>query len=162
MHPTNIQCITVPRIISTSLPAQYPSFNSHKLFHWHDRCHGVAWLLYQSTIFQSMYMLFTCWAKCLTLLLRYNQIAAHYDCVKYALVSFSAYAHFQATKSPISEEVCISHANIALRELQKEIDHFGPSNADAVIASSVALTGATQDWCVCLPSYRRSFPRIRC
>jgi hypothetical protein len=44
--------------------------------------------------------------------------------------------------------VCISHANIALRELQKEIDHFGPANADAVVAASVALTGATQDWLV--------------
>jgi hypothetical protein len=86
--------------------------------------------------------------QCLTYHARYNQIAAQYDCAKYALVSFAAYTHYQATRSPISEEVCISHANIALRELQKEIDRFGPSNADAVITASVALTGATQDWYV--------------
>ncbi|KAG0649481.1 hypothetical protein D0Z07_4504 [Hyphodiscus hymeniophilus] len=105
-----------------------------------------------------------------TELLKYNiktllpQIAANYDCVKYALVSFSAYTHFQATKSPISEEVCISHANIALRELQKEIDHFGPSNADAVIIASVALTGATQDWeqwAVFVDGYSKALTQMR-
>jgi hypothetical protein len=84
---------------------------------------------------------------------RYNQIAAHFDCVKYALVSFAAYIHFHSTKSPFSEEVCVSHASIALKELQKEIDRFGPSNADAIIVSSVALTGATNNWFVPLSDH---------
>ncbi|KUJ06761.1 uncharacterized protein LY89DRAFT_790157 [Mollisia scopiformis] len=77
---------------------------------------------------------------------KYNQIAAHYDCAKYALISFAAYTHFQATKSPVSEQMCMSHANIALKALQKEIDHFGPSNADAIIVASIALTGSTNNW----------------
>ena len=81
--------------------------------------------------------------------------------MKYALVSFAAYTHFQATKSAVSEEVCISHANVALRELQKEINDFGPSNADAVIVASVALTGATQDWCVKLLFIFLAYPVVR-
>ena len=84
--------------------------------------------------------------KILTNHARYNYLAAQHDCVKYALVSFAAYIHFQATKSPVSEDVCIRHATAALRELQREINHFGASNADAIVTASVALAGTAKDW----------------
>lgn len=75
-------------------------------------------------------------------------MAGYYDCVKYALVAFGAYTHWQGSRSPVAEDVCLKHYTVALRELQKEIEHFNSSNADAIICSSIFLAGTAQDWWV--------------
>jgi hypothetical protein len=76
----------------------------------------------------------------------HNLLAAYYKCTKYALVAFSAYTHFHGSKDVLAENVWIQHSIIALRELQKEIDNFGPHNADAIVTASVALAGTAQNW----------------
>ncbi|CZR69269.1 uncharacterized protein PAC_19169 [Phialocephala subalpina] len=79
---------------------------------------------------------------------KYNLLAAEHECVKHAIVSFAAYMHFQATKSQISQEVCIQHIGSALRQLQKDILTFGPNNSDAVVTASIFLAGTAQDWLI--------------
>lgn len=54
--------------------------------------------------------------------------------------------HFQATKSLISQEVCVQHIGVALKQLQKDIVVFGPQNSDAVVTASIFLAGTAQDW----------------
>lgn len=77
---------------------------------------------------------------------RYSQLAAQHECVKFAHVSFAAYAHHQETKSPVSKEICIRYTCNALRELQKEIESFSEDNADAIVTASVGLAGTADDW----------------
>lgn len=79
---------------------------------------------------------------------RYSQLAAQHECVKFAHISFAAYAHYQETKNPLSKEICIRYTCDALRELQKEIESFSGENADAIVTASVALAGAADDWYV--------------
>ncbi|KAF8849787.1 hypothetical protein BDZ45DRAFT_697273 [Acephala macrosclerotiorum] len=77
---------------------------------------------------------------------KYNHLAAEHECMKHAIVSFAAHMHFQATKSQISQEVCIQHIGLALKQLQKDILAFGPDNSDAVVTASIFLAGTAQDW----------------
>ncbi|KAE8454180.1 hypothetical protein EG329_005105 [Mollisiaceae sp. DMI_Dod_QoI] len=75
-----------------------------------------------------------------------NVRATEFECVKHSIISFAAYMHFQATKSLISQEVCVQHIGVALKQLQKDIVMFGPQNSDAVVTASIFLAGTAQDW----------------
>jgi hypothetical protein len=72
-------------------------------------------------------------------------MAGYYDCVKYALCSFGAYTHWQGSRSPIAEDVCLKHYTVAFTRAT-EIENFSALNADAIICSSIFLAGTAQDW----------------
>ncbi|KAH8594301.1 hypothetical protein B0O99DRAFT_687940 [Bisporella sp. PMI_857] len=95
---------------------------------------------------------------------QYNLQSAYHDCSKYALVAFAAYTHYQASRSPLAEDVCIRHTTVALQELQKEIRNFGPSNADAIVTASVALAGVAEnwdEWAVFVEGYSKTLSHIK-
>jgi len=68
--------------------------------------------------------------------------------VQHAVVGFAAYNHYQVTKNEFAQELCIKQTTIALKKLQEEIDHFNPTNVDAIITCSLFLAGTAQDWYV--------------
>jgi len=76
----------------------------------------------------------------------YGLLASNFECTKHALVAFAAYTHFQGSREADAENVCIRHTTIALRELQQEINNFGPHNADAIVTASIALGGTADNW----------------
>ncbi|KAG9231477.1 hypothetical protein BJ875DRAFT_469445 [Amylocarpus encephaloides] len=75
-----------------------------------------------------------------------NDRGGIHECIKYALVSFDAYIHDQATRTPMSGELYLSQACIAINKLQNEINRFSEENSDAIVTASIILAETAQDW----------------
>jgi hypothetical protein len=77
---------------------------------------------------------------------RVLQECCGYEFVKESLVCMAAMKYFQVTGLEDSNQVIERYKDGALRGLQEAIESCGAANGDAIVAASILMMEAAQNW----------------